>query len=247
MSAESIGRLTRCPDNEAAGRRAAQEIAQAIERARSARGTAHVALAGGNTPRRAYELLVELVDDWSAVHLWWGDERCVEPDDDESNHRMVVESLLDPLRARGIEPMPTEHRIHGELGAEQAAFAYAEQLRRRVPAGHQGLPVLDLAVLGLGEDGHTASLFPGHPELDIHGELCLPVHDAPKPPPDRVTLSLDVLVAAREILLLATGAEKAAALTGVLEAPDPQVPASLLAAGPLHVIADEAAVARTPG
>ena len=125
-----------------------------------------------------------------------------------------------------------------------AAQAYSEELRARAPAGEQpgGLPALDIALLGLGEDGHTASLFPGHPEVqDESGALCLPVRDAPKPPPERVTLSLPLLRSARHCLLLATGSGKAAAVAGVLAGPDPQVPASLLASGRLHVLIDDAA------
>jgi 6-phosphogluconolactonase len=237
--------ITTCPDNESACRASAREIAARIEESRAARGAAHVALAGGNTPRRAYELLVELGVDWSDVHLWWGDERCVEPDDPDSNHRMAEESLLAPLSARGTSPLPTEHRIAGELGAEEAARRYAQELRRLVPGGAGGVPALDLALLGLGEDGHTASLFPGHPEVEMRGDLCLPVHDSPKPPPDRVTLSLDMLLGSRHILLLATGEGKAQALAATLAGPDPRVPASLLAEGPLRVIADEAALAHS--
>jgi 6-phosphogluconolactonase len=242
-------RVTTVATPEAAAERAAQEIARALTEAIELRGTAHLALAGGNTPRRAYELLADLLPDWSAVELWYGDERCVGPDDPESNHRLVVESLL-----AGIEgAQPREHRIRGELGPEAAAATYAEELRARVPPAEAPdaspeLPALDVALLGIGEDGHTASLFPGHPEvLDESGALCLPVHDAPKPPPSRVTLSLPVLRAAHRCLLLATGAAKADALAAVLASPDPHVPASLLASTRLHVLADDAAAPPAPG
>ncbi len=166
----------------------------------------------------------------------------------------MAESLL----ARVPGAPPREHRIAGELGPDAAARAYAALLRERVaPAAdgeagggdeaggsdtEGGLPALDLALLGLGEDGHTASLFPGHPEVqDAGGALCLPVRDAPKPPPERVTLSLPVLRAARRSLLLVTGAGKAPALAAVLAGPDPRVPASLLASERLLVVADAAA------
>jgi 6-phosphogluconolactonase len=243
-----VTRLTTVADPESAAERAAQEIARALTDAIERRGVAHLALAGGNTPRRAYELLAGLLADWSAVELWYGDERCVGPEDPESNHRLTVESLLAGIR--GAQPL--EHRIRGELGPEAAAQAYAEELRARVaPAEEPGaspeLPVLDVALLGIGEDGHTASLFPGHPEvLDESGALCLPVHDAPKPPPARVTLSLPVLRAARRCLLLVTGAGKADALAAVLAGPDPRVPASLLASQRLHVLADDAAAPPAP-
>jgi 6-phosphogluconolactonase len=253
-----VTRVTTVADPESAAARAAREIARALQDALERRGTAHLALAGGSTPRRAYELLAELLPDWSAVELWYGDERCVEPEDPESNHRLVVESLLE--RIAGAPPR--EHRMRGELGAEAAARDYEAELRARVaateppraplaptgtPQSSPMLPALDLALLGIGEDGHTASLFPGHPEvLDESGALCLPVHDAPKPPPDRVTLSLPVLRAARRCLLLVTGAAKAGALAAVLAGPDPRVPASLLASTRLHVLADDAAAPPAP-
>jgi 6-phosphogluconolactonase len=240
-------RLTTVADAETAARRAADEIARDIDGARVRRGAAHLALAGGNTPRRAYELLADLVEGWQDVELWYGDERCVEPEDPDSNHRMVDESLLSALRARGPVPPPIEHRIAGELGPEEAARRYAAELRERVPAGESGLPQLDLAVLGLGEDGHTASLFPGHPEVVREDEPVLPVHGAPKPPPERVTLSLGVLRAARRCLLLAPGASKADAVAAVLAGPDPRVPASLLTSGRLHVITDDAAAPKSAG
>jgi len=246
----AVTRLTTVADPEAAAERAAQEIARVLTDALERRGAAHLALAGGSTPRRAYELLATLLADWSAVELWYGDERCVGPDDPDSNHRLVVESLLE--RIPGAPPR--EHRVLGERGAEDAARAYAQELRARVaradggrdaggePDAPAGLPALDLALLGIGEDGHTASLFPGHAEVqDESGALCLAVHDAPKPPPDRVTLSMPVLRAARRCLLLVTGAGKADALAAVLAGPDPRVPASLLASGRLHVLADDAA------
>jgi 6-phosphogluconolactonase len=253
-------RLTTLPDPQAAAEYAAGEIARALREALERRGVAHLALSGGSTPRPAYRALAGLLDDWSAVELWYGDERCVEPDDPESTHRLVVESLLAHIPGSA----PREHRVRGELGPETAAREYAEELRARVapaepggppaeqggsPAGLDGLPALDVALLGIGEDGHTASLFPGHPEVeDSSGALCLPVRDSPKPPPERVTLSLPVLRAARCLLLLVAGAGKAEALAAAFaeggRGPDPRVPASLLASERLHVVADAAASAR---
>jgi 6-phosphogluconolactonase len=235
-----VTRLTTVADPEAAAARAAQQIAHILQDALARRGVAHLSLAGGNTPRRTYELLAGLVGDWSKIELWYGDERCVEPTDPQSNHQLVASSLLAGIRG----PHPTEHRIPGELGAVQAARVYAEELSTRLPgdAHDGGVPVLDLALLGLGEDGHTASLFPGHPELrDESGASCLAVHDAPKPPPERVTLSLRVLRAARHCLLLATGAGKADALAAVLRGPNPHVPASLLGSGRLYIVTDDSA------
>lgn len=229
--------LTTVADDKAAVQLAASELARLIQEGLLQRGRAHVALAGGSTPRGAYELLAPLVPDWRPVELWYGDERCVGPENAESNHRLVVESLLQRIAG----PRPSEHRIQGELGAEQAAALYEAQLRARIPA-QDGIPALDVALLGIGEDGHTASLFPGHPEVeDESGALCLPVHDAPKPPPDRVTLTVPVLRAARHSVLLVAGSAKADALAKALAGRDPRVPASLLDSERLHVIADRAA------
>jgi 6-phosphogluconolactonase len=132
------------------------------------------------------------------------------------------------------------HRIEGELGAEAAAADYEAKLRARIPG--DPMPVFDLILLGIGEDGHTASLFPGAPTLDAHGVACVPVHDAPKPPPDRVSLSLEVLRAARSCVLLASGPGKAQALAAALGEPSREVPSSLLERERLTVIADEAAL-----
>jgi 6-phosphogluconolactonase len=239
-----VTRLTTAADPEAAAKRTAELIARGLRDALRRRGVAHLSLAGGNTPLRAYELLAGLLDDWSAVELWYGDERCVDPEDPQSNHRLVADSLLAHIQG----PAPREHRILGELGPDAAASAYSEQLHTRVPPAEVGgLPALDVALLGLGEDGHTASLFPGHPEvLEEGGALCLAVHNAPKPPPERVTLSLPVLRAARHCLLLATGAGKADTVAVVLAGPDPHVPASLLASGRLQLVIDDAAAPGPP-
>ncbi len=237
--------VDRLSDADAACAFAAARIAAALAHSLSERGRAHFSLAGGNTPRRAYQLVAPLLGDWSAVELWYGDERCVQPDDPDSNHRLVAESLLTAIAHAGSEP-PLEHRILGELGAEPAARQYEALLRERVPADADEVPALDVSLLGLGEDGHTASLFPGHPEVSVVDALCVAVHDSPKPPPDRVTLTLPVLRAARSTLLLVTGAGKAQALAGVLAGADPSVPASLVGGPRLHVIADEAALPGGP-
>jgi len=212
---------------------AAARLRSAIEDARRARGAAHVALAGGTTPRRTYELLASEVDDLTGVEVWFGDERAVGPDDPESNYRMVSETLL--AGGRG----PEVHRIEGERGAEEAAAAYAAELQERLPLD-DGVPVLDLALEGLGPDGHTASLFPGNPAVQATG-VCVAVHDAPKPPPDRITLTVPVLGVARSIVFLATGAEKADAVRSLLAGPNPEVPSSLLGGDRTELIVDRAA------
>jgi 6-phosphogluconolactonase len=216
--------VVRLADAEAAAEHAARRIAELVRGAKEVRGEAHVALAGGSTPRRAYELLGPLIGDWENVHLWFGDERCVAPDDPEANVRMVRESL----RAPGA----IEHRMPGELGAEEGAARYAAEL---------GDTVLDIALLGLGPDGHTASLFPGNPALDAGG-VAVGVHDAPKPPPERISLTLGAINSARAILLLTAGAEKRGALERVLAGRDPATPASLVDRDKLELIGDEAAL-----
>ena len=218
---------------------AAERLADAITAGRRQGTTVHMSLAGGTTPRAAYERLATLVDNWEGVELWLGDERLVPPDDPESNYRLVAETLLQGTGAMA-------HAVPTGGSAEEAASAYAGEIRRRVPAGPDGVPAFDLALLGLGEDGHVASLFPHAPALDARGEPCIAVHDAPKPPPDRVSLTLEVLRTARSALVLAVGEGKARAAAAALSGPDPGVPASLLAGGPLELILDRAAARELP-
>lgn len=172
---------------------AAADIAQALRD-----GARSLVLAGGTTPRRCYELLAELdVVEWGRVSVLFGDERCVPPLDPESNYRMAKEALLDRVLPASV------YRIPAELGPDVGADLYAEVVEFVAP--------FDLVVLGVGEDGHTASLFPGHPALKADG-LTVGIHDAPKPPPERVSLTLGVLRDARRVIILATGAGKADAV-----------------------------------
>lgn len=221
------------PTADEAAQAASERLRTAIADAGEARGAAHIAIAGGTTPRRTYELLAAQMDDWNGVEIWFGDERAVGPDDPESNYRMAQETLLSGKAG------PEVHRIEGERGPEEAAAAYASLLEGRLP-GDRGVPVLDLALQGLGPDGHTASLFPGNPAVEAEG-VCVAVHDAPKPPPDRITLTVPVLQAARSIVFLATGAEKAEAVQKLLAGPDPAVPSSLLGGDRTEVIVDREA------
>jgi len=231
-------RLTTLADADAVAQRAATEIVRRLQSAREERGAAHLALSGGTTPGRTYELLATEMPDWQGIELWFADERCVGPEDEESNYRLARETLLDPA---GIAPERV-HRMEGELGPEQAAARYAQALQAHVASRERDLPVLDAVVLGIGPDGHVASLFPGAPTLDAgERELCLGVHDSPKPPPERVTLSLAVLRAARRCVLLATGASKSDALAAMLGQASRHVPASLLERDRLSVILDDAA------
>jgi 6-phosphogluconolactonase len=238
-------RLSTFADAEATATRAAVEIARAVEQAREQRGVAHLALSGGSTPKRAYELLADALQDWEGVEIWFADERCVRPEDAESNYRLAAETLLRPAK---IDPARV-HRMEGELGPEEGAARYADALRAHVSSDLDrstpapiALPVLDLIALGIGPDGHVASLFPGAPTLDAGEQaICLGVHESPKPPPERITLSLAVLRAARRCLLLATGAGKADAIAAALAEPTQHVPASLLVRERLTVIVDDAA------
>jgi 6-phosphogluconolactonase len=171
---------------------AAADIAQALRD-----GARSLVLAGGTTPRRCYELLAQLDVEWGRVSVLFGDERCVPPLDPESNYRMAKEVLLDRVLPGSV------YRIPAELGPDEGADLYAEVVEFVAP--------FDIVVLGVGEDGHTASLFPGHPALKADG-LTVGIHDAPKPPPERVSLTLEVIRDSRRVIILATGAGKADAV-----------------------------------
>jgi 6-phosphogluconolactonase len=233
-----VTRLTTCADAEAVAVRAARDIARHCERVRAERGVVNIALSGGTTPRRAYELLASEPLGWSAVAVWFADERCVGPDDEESNYKLASDTLLGTVDI----PPAQIHRMEGELGPAEGSQRYALELSQHAPPGAGELPALDLIVLGIGPDGHVASLFPGAGTLDAGEEaVCLGVHDSPKPPPERITLSLPVLRAAATCMLLATGPSKADAVAAMLAEPSRHVPASLLRRERLTVIVDDAA------
>jgi 6-phosphogluconolactonase len=181
--------------------RAARAVVGCARQAIVARGAFHIVLAGGNTPRGVYEALRAENAGWQCWHVYFGDERCVARGDAERNDRMAAEALLDHVPV----PPAQVHVIPAELGAEAGAAAYAQSVGR--------VELFDLVLLGLGEDGHTASLFPGHdPGAADDAPAALPVHDAPKPPPDRVSLSAHRLSQAREVLFLVAGSGKREAL-----------------------------------
>jgi len=237
-----VTRLTTCPDAEAVADRAAALIVRQLARARDERGVAHVALSGGTTPGRTYQLLGADPAALEHVEVWFADERCVGPEDPESNYRLASETLLMPA---AIEPARI-HRMEGELGPHAGAERYASELATRL-TGERGLPVLDVVVLGIGPDAHIASLFPGAATLTAADDaICLGVADSPKPPPERITLSLGVLRAARSCLLLASGAAKADAVSAMLGEPSRHAPASLLRRERLSVIVDDAAAPPPP-
>ncbi len=221
-------------DAEAVARRAADTMANRINDARRRGAEVHIALSGGTTPKRAYELLGGIQGTWSHVHLWLADERCVPDDHPDSNARMIDESLLSALRA---QDGPHLHPVRGELEPEDAAWLYGRELL--LTMGER--PVFDLVLLGMGPDGHTASLFPGRPEASAHEAPVIGVRDAPKPPPERISLTLPVLREARFTLLLVTGAEKREAL-GRLRAGDEALPPARLGDGLDEVLCDPEAV-----
>jgi 6-phosphogluconolactonase len=241
-------RLVVLGDAEAMSEQAAMEIAATLERARAERGVAHVALSGGTTPVHAYELLAERTRDWTLLELWFADERCVPPEDEQSNYRLVAGILRGGAQGAAEHVLGEEqiHRMEGELGPRAGAERYAQLLRGRLEPDADGVPALDLAVLGIGPEGHIASLFPDTPALADTHSLCIGIADSPKPPPERITLSLPVLRAARRCLLLASGEGKARALVAALGEPSASAPASLLPAPRLTVLADEAAAALAP-
>ena len=200
-------RFETCPDAEALAAAAAARILTLGLAAVQAHGLFRLALAGGDTPRRCYERLRASNFDWSRVEIYFGDERCLPRGDSGRNDTMAGQAWLNHI------PLPSGncHPIPAELGPEAAAAVYAEVLR-------PGLP-LDLVLLGLGEDGHTASLFPGNAALQ-QTQPVVPVHSAPKPPAERVSLSLAVLNAARHKLFLVSGAGKRDVLQRLASEPD---------------------------
>ena len=206
-------------DAEAASQAAAELLASAA---------GDVVLTGGSTPQRAYELAAAARTDWSGVELWWGDERCVPPDDERSNYRLAREALLDHV---GV--VRAVHRIRGELPPPEAAAEYDAELRGRR---------LELVLLGLGPDGHTASLFPNAPALRERERLAVAAPAGLEPFVDRVTLTVPALASAARVVFLVTGEAKAeAARRAFAGDPDEATPASLVRGEQTAAILDRAA------
>ena len=201
----------------------------------------HVALSGGSTPRRAYELAAAGDEDLSAATLWMGDERVVPPEDERSNLRMIREALIDRLPE---ERRPRLMPVDTALGHDAAAAAY-DSLLRETLGNH---PRLDLALMGIGPDGHTASIFPGKPAVHETRRLVVGVPEAGmEPQVPRVTLTFPVLNAAREVDFLVSGADKAEAIARAFtEPPDPEAPAGRVRPphGSLFVFLDEPAASK---
>jgi 6-phosphogluconolactonase len=206
----------------------AEEAAQLL-----AGATGHVALTGGSTPRAAYERAAELREDWSGVDFWFTDERCVPPDHEHSNFGMADRALLS--RAEGA----TVHRMHGELGPEDGASAYENEL------GEFGPAALDLMLLGVGPDAHICSMFPGDDALGERERRVVGVETPGMAPlVSRITLTLPVVNATRQIAFLIAGEDKAEAVQRVFAGPrDPRAPGSLVE-GNVIALLDSTAAAR---
>jgi len=219
----------------------AAEVAERLAAAADAGG--HIALTGGSTPRRAYEQAAELEADWSHATLWFGDERCVPPDHEHSNFGMARRALLSRLGTGAAAP--AVRRMEGERGPADGAEAYEEALREQFGDAE---PRLDLVLLGLGPDMHTASLFPGAVALGAEGRWVAGVETAGMAPfVPRITLTLDAINAGRDVVFLVAGEDKADAVAGAFgDAPGPHAPASLVRpdAGNLTVLLDPGAAAR---
>jgi len=220
--------ITVAADAEEAARIVAERLAD------QARAGGSIVLTGGSTPRHAYEMAAQLAPDWSRVELWWGDERCVPPDDKRSNFGMAKEALLSRLEHEpaAVHPMP------GELGRDAGAEAYERELIH--------VDAFDLVLLGLGPDGHIASLFPGFPTLDVTDRDVVGSEAGHEPFVDRISLTLPRLCATHELLFLVAGEDKADAVARAFSGePSRETPGSLAraAAGTTRAVLDRAAAA----
>jgi 6-phosphogluconolactonase len=212
--------IRKCPDLETLSHAAAEEFCRAAQASVAARGLCTVALAGGSTPRRLYELLATSAYrprvQWERIQVFWGDERMVFSDDPNSNFRTANEALLGkiPIPAGNIHRIPTEHE-----DPIIAARAYEDEIAHILgrPQGG-GPPALDLIFLGMGADGHTASLFPYTDALNETSRWVVS-NRAPVPPVDRITMTAPIINAARRVIFLVAGSDKAHALAQVLEGP----------------------------
>jgi 6-phosphogluconolactonase len=239
------------PDAAALARRAAQYFVEMADEAVDARGRARIAISGGSTPKAAFELLGDPSQPWRArmqwdkLDLYWVDERCVPPDDQESNYRMTCEALLDraPLRPEQI------HRMEGELNPEEAASRYESELRNSFRLEGAELPRFDLVSLGMGPDGHTASLFPHTEALHEMSRLVTANHVA-RMDTWRITLTWPVINRANSVFFLVAGADKAQILNEVLtgEHDVERLPSQLIrpASGILTLFLDKSAAAQLP-
>ena len=192
----------------------------AAQRAIASRGRFTLALTGGSAASLLYPVLAQAGLDWARVHIFWGDERCVPPDHDDSNYRVARIAFLQrtALQESNI------HRMRGEdADADDAARAYEQEILSVT----DGTGALDVVHLGMGPDGHVCSLFPGHPLAHEEVRLVAALHDSPKPPPRRITLTPQALARARALHFLVAGAAKADAVRVTLTDPDSSLPAAV--------------------
>lgn len=246
-------RIEYCVESDAASlaQRAARYFVEKAEEAAAQRGRARIAISGGSTPKAAFQLLADPGQPWRTrmpwekLDLFWVDERCVPPDNAESNYRMTREALLEhvPLRAEQI------HRMEGELEPEAAAARYESDLRNSFRLEGAETPRFDLVALGMGEDGHTASLFPHTAAIHEMSHL-VTANYVPQKEMWRITLTWPVINQASAVFFLIGGADKALILRDVLTGPnDPErLPSQLIwpAGGILTLILDKAAAALLP-
>ena len=210
-------RIVIYPDMDTFSREAAGYIVRIANESIVTRGRFNIALSGGTTPRKAYGLLgsepYRSQVDWALVDIFWADERCVPPESPDSNYYMAQEVLLGniPIPANQVHRMPADQ-------PDRNAASQAYTLEMQHTFGTNGIPQFDLIQLGMGPEGHTASLFPHQASLHEQQRLVMPV-SVPKPPPDRLTFTPPLLNAARNVLFLVTGSDKADALHAVLEGP----------------------------
>jgi 6-phosphogluconolactonase len=217
----------------------AEECARRLVAAASS--GAHIALTGGSTPRRAYEMAADMDADWAGATLWFGDERCVPPDDELSNYGMAKAALLDRIGGGA----PAVKRMRGEDGPNAGADDYERELRQTLG---EAMPRLDVVLLGLGPDAHVASLFPGQPTLQVHDRAVVGVEQAGMEPyVPRISFTLPVINAARTVVFLVSGEGKAEAVARAFGGGEPsdQAPASLVRphSGELVLLLDHAAAA----
>jgi len=214
----------------------AGEVAQRLVEAAERDG--HIALTGGSTPGVAYERAASMGADWSRSVLWFGDDRAVPPDDDRSNYKLAHETLLDHVDV-------TVHRIEGERGFDEAADAYESLLKSEVGGD---VPALDLILLGLGPDGHCGSIFPGKPAFEVRDRAVVGVPEAGLEPfVPRVTMTLPVFNAGREVLFMVTGESKADAVARAFGGePREDTPASFVRPPKLTVLLDPPAASLLP-
>ncbi len=200
------------PDAQAAAEACGLHILQLLQSAITGTGQATLAISGGSTPKLMFAAMAKAKYDWKRVHLFWVDERAVPPDDEQSNYRLAEEHLIRPCKIRHV------HRIPAELTPEQAAKHYTSDIREHFQVADGELPHFDVVHLGIGADAHTASLFPGEPLIADRGRIAAAVYVA-KIPQWRITLLPGVLLAARNIAVLAAGKDKKQALEAILKGP----------------------------